>query len=69
MTYGTEKYVVIEYNQASGHPRLYSDDIYLALGEALDVANEGYAQNRKTGRRERYEVQELFNVWPNEDYE
>jgi hypothetical protein len=49
------EYVIIEWNQASGQPRLMSDDLYDAQ-EAVEIAREHAARTREVGRRESYSV-------------
>jgi hypothetical protein len=60
-------YVVLEFNQASGQPRIYDTDIYYTRGEAesqAEYAREQLAASG-SGRRETYAVAELN--WPEED--
>lgn len=49
-------YVVIEYNQASRWPELWSDCLYDTDTEAQEFASEAERQNREYGRRETYAV-------------
>lgn len=64
-----EEFVIIEWNQASGRPRLASDDLHGAL-EAIEMAREHARRTREVGRRERYSVHRLDldeQVWEDGD--
>ena len=52
-------FVVIEYNQASGQPRVATEDPYPDIEDAREFANELAAEAAAIGRRERYAVAEL----------
>lgn len=59
------EYVIVEWNQASGRPSIWSEDTYDDVEFAAMVAEEEQKQNRDRGRRERYTVHELGEqVWP-----
>lgn len=58
-----EQYVVIEYNQASGQPRLASDDVYSSFGDAVQDAEHLVEETKRVGRRERYAVASLDIEW------
>lgn len=58
-----EQYVVIEYNQASGQPRIVNDDVYDSFGDAMQDAQHQLEETRKVGRRERYAVASLDIEW------
>lgn len=50
-------YVVIEYNQASGWPQIWSQEsLYDTEAEARQFADEAEDANRLNGRRETYRV-------------
>lgn len=53
------RYVVLEWNQASGQPELAVDAIYDDLIEAGDLADAMRAEAVEAGRRERYTVHEV----------
>jgi hypothetical protein len=48
-------YVVIEFNQASGQPRIVGDDIWNEA-DAQSVKEQAEAETRSIGRRERYAI-------------
>lgn len=52
-------YVVLEWNQASGRPRLATDDLFDEVTEAQKVAGEATQDARSRGRRESYTVHEV----------
>lgn len=52
-------HVVIEWNQASGQPRLASDDLHDTELDAAEAANELAAEAARIGRGERYTVHEV----------
>lgn len=58
-------YVVIEWNQAGGRPRLAVDDLFDDEPEAADTANSLAAETAKVGRRERYSIHEVS--WDEQD--
>lgn len=49
-------YVVIEYNQASRWPALYSDALYDSEVEAIEALEYAKTGNRANGRNESYAV-------------
>jgi hypothetical protein len=49
-------FVLVEYNQASGRPSLWSDELYDDRNEASEAADSARAHTAKVGRRERYAV-------------
>jgi hypothetical protein len=51
-------FVVVEFNQVGGSPRVVSGDIW-DEEDARDVKEQAEAETRKTGRRERYAVARL----------
>jgi hypothetical protein len=53
------QYVILEWNQAGGGPRLAVDDLYDDPAEAREVADTLKAEARSSDRRERYTVHEL----------
>lgn len=53
-------YVVLEYNQASGMPRVYDTDIHDTEQEANGVADYAREQLKSSGRREPYAIAELM---------
>lgn len=61
------EYVIVEWNQASGRPSIWSEDTYDDLEFAAMIAEEEQKQKRDHGRRETYTVHELGDqVWPDE---
>ncbi len=60
-------FVVIEWNQASGRPRLADGVLYHLAGEAEEAAQEHLDQRGE--RRERYTVHSVDSdqVWPKEE--
>lgn len=58
-----EQYVVIEYNQASGQPRLVGDDVYSSFEDAKRDVQRQVEETRRVGRRERYAVASLDIEW------
>lgn len=58
-------YVVIEWNQAGGRPKLASDELYDDLQETSDEATRLTEEIAKVGRRERYTVHEVS--WDEQD--
>jgi hypothetical protein len=52
------RYVVIEYNQASGQPEVFSD-LCWTEEDAREIAEDATAQSRAIGRGETYAVAEL----------
>jgi hypothetical protein len=52
-------YVVIEYNQASRWPGLWSDTLYDDREEALTAMAEAKAENRERGRLEGYAIAQV----------
>ncbi len=58
-----DQYVVIEFNQASGQPRLAFDDVYDNYGDAVQDAHGLVDETRKVGRRERYAVARIDIEW------
>ncbi|MCC4906944.1 hypothetical protein [Microbacterium sp. cx-59] len=55
MTY----WIVVEWNQASGQPRIVGDDLHWTEDEAEAVAERERAQTRAVGRREQFTVHEI----------
>jgi hypothetical protein len=51
-------YVVVEFNQVGGAPRIVSGDIW-DEEDARDVKEQAEAETRAIGRRERYAVARL----------
>lgn len=49
-------YIVLEWNQASGQPSVFSNDVYMDEGEAIEEAKRAHADARSRGRRESYTV-------------
>ena len=49
-------YVVIEYNQASHWPALYSDALYDTRSEAVEAMQYAEKGNRANGRNEGYAI-------------
>lgn len=58
-----EQYVVLEFNQASGQPRLAFDDVYDSFSNAEEDARSLLAETQKVGRRERYAVASIEIEW------
>jgi hypothetical protein len=48
-------YVVVEFNQVGGSPRILGEDIFNEE-DAYDVMEQAKAETRRIGRRERYAV-------------
>lgn len=62
-----EQYVVLEFNQASGQPRLAFDDVYDSFGDAEEDARALLAETQKVGRRERYAVASIDIEWRSDE--
>ncbi|MDY7542627.1 MULTISPECIES: hypothetical protein [unclassified Cryobacterium] len=63
-------HVVIEYNQASGQPRICSGDDLLEEYEAKDAMDKERALTKSIGRRERYVIAEVeYDEYADEDRE
>lgn len=62
-----EQYVVLEFNQASGQPRLAFDDVYDSYGDAVQDATGLLWETQKVGRRERYAVARIDIEWWSDD--
>jgi hypothetical protein len=60
-------FVVVEFNQASHQPRLFSDDVYHDLADAVGVRDLAAEDTARIGRRERYAVYVLRGPWATED--
>lgn len=56
----SESFVIVEWNQASGRPRLVNDEVYDLLVDALTDVDGYRAETAKIGRRERYTVAEIL---------
>ena len=67
LTAEAEQYVVLEFNQASGQPRLAFDDVYDSFSDAVQDAQALLAETQKAGRRERYAVASLDFEWRSDD--
>jgi len=52
-------FVVLEWNQASGQPRVAVDDVFYDEQEAVALAADLTREAARVGRRERYTVHEL----------
>lgn len=65
----TDQYVILEFNQASGQPRLAFDDIYDEFGDAVQDATGLLSETRKVGRRERYAVARIEVEWESDESE
>ena len=52
-------YVVLEWNQASGMPRVADDEVYDTVGPATEARDDYRKRVKKIGRREQYTVHSL----------
>jgi hypothetical protein len=57
--YRGSQYVVLEWNQASGTPRIAVDDLFDDAAEARDIADELRKEAGSNDRRERYTFHEV----------
>ena len=64
-----DQYVILEFNQASRQPRLAFGDVYDRIGDAVQDAQALLADNRKTGRRERFAVASIDIEWDSAGFE
>lgn len=51
--------IVLEWNQASGQPRVWGNGVYMTEEEAIEEARRAHADARSRGRRESYTVHEI----------
>lgn len=55
-----KRWIVVEWNQASGQPRIVDDgELFWTQGEAESVAREDRELTAAGGRRERFTVHEI----------